>query len=149
MAPPPTLLLLSGLVAGCASFTAPPSFARHYAVAARPSNARMAAFRPGKGRPTKGQKGFGLPSLPSLELPQLQRPSLPTDLPNPVDATFDVMGIGGRRQRGEDARSVQVKNYEEGSDFVFFQSPSPKYAYQDDLPDYFSAVRATAHLQLS
>lgn len=40
---------------------------------------------------------------------------------------------------GDRGRSVQVQNFENGTDYLFFQGPSPQYAVQDDLPSFFSA----------
>ena len=41
-------------------------------------------------------------------------------------------------------RSAQVKKFEGGSDYLFFQGPSPLYAVQEDLPGVLTGVR-TGH----
>ena len=41
-------------------------------------------------------------------------------------------------------RSAQVKKFEGGSDYLFFQGPSPLYAVQPDLPGVLTGVR-TGH----
>jgi hypothetical protein len=33
---------------------------------------------------------------------------------------------------------TQVQKYEDGEDFLFFQSPAPTTSEQDDLPSFFS-----------
>jgi hypothetical protein len=45
---------------------------------------------------------------------------------------------------GDRGRSAQVKKFEGGSDYLFFQGPSPLYAVQPDLPGVLSGVR-TGH----
>ena len=40
---------------------------------------------------------------------------------------------------GDRGQSAQVKKFEGGSDYLFFQGPAPKTAVQDDLPNFFSA----------
>ena len=43
-------------------------------------------------------------------------------------------------------QSAQVKKFEGGSDYLFFQGPSPLYAVQEDLPGVLTGVRtAMAH----
>merc|ERR1719454_1461474 len=39
---------------------------------------------------------------------------------------------------GGEKTSVQISAFEDGTDYVFFQGPSPKTAVQDDLPDFLS-----------
>merc|ERR1719460_2447382 len=56
--------------------------------------------------------------------------------------------LGGYRRPGEDrfdgkwvgdrSRSIQIKKFEEGEDYLFFQGPAPLSAVQEDLPDFFS-----------
>ena len=56
--------------------------------------------------------------------------------------------FGGSGRQGEDptegkwvgdrGQSAQVKKFEGGSDYLFFQGPAPKTAVQDDLPSFFS-----------
>lgn len=56
--------------------------------------------------------------------------------------------FGGFRKLGGDAKAnkwvgdrgqgEQVRKFEDGSDFLFFQGPAPKTAVQDDLPSFFS-----------
>jgi len=41
-------------------------------------------------------------------------------------------------------QSAQVKKFEGGSDYLFFQGPSPLYAVQEDLPGVLTGVR-TGH----
>ena len=38
-------------------------------------------------------------------------------------------------------QSAQVKKFEGGSDYLFFQGPSPLYAVQEDLPGVLTGVR--------
>lgn len=40
-----------------------------------------------------------------------------------------------------EASGPQGQKFSKGSDFLFFQGPSPKTAYQDGLPNFFSKVR--------
>ena len=40
---------------------------------------------------------------------------------------------------GDRGQSAQVKKFEGGSDYLFFQGPAPKTAVQEDLPSFFSA----------
>lgn len=40
---------------------------------------------------------------------------------------------------GDQGKSLQVKKFEEGNDYLFFQGPAPLSAIQPDLPDFFSA----------
>jgi len=92
-----------------------------------------------KAAPTKSDGG-GFPSLPSLpSLPTLEAPEL--ELPNPFSEDFEFPNPLGIGPRGTDTTSTsyQVRAYEEGTDFLFFQSPGPKTAVQEDLPDFFSA----------
>ena len=42
---------------------------------------------------------------------------------------------------GDRSRSKQIAKFEAASDYLFFQGPAPKTAIQEDLPDFFSAVR--------
>ena len=44
-------------------------------------------------------------------------------------------------------RSAQVKKFEGGSDYLFFQGPSPLYAVQPDLPGVLTGVRTGHGLQ--
>ena len=39
---------------------------------------------------------------------------------------------------GDRGQSAQVKKFEGGSDYLFFQGPAPKTAVQEDLPSFFS-----------
>jgi hypothetical protein len=39
---------------------------------------------------------------------------------------------------GDQSRSAQIKKFEQGDDYLFFQGPAPKTAVQEDLPDFFS-----------
>ena len=39
---------------------------------------------------------------------------------------------------GDQSKGYQVKRFEEGTDYLFFQGPAPKTAVQDDLPSFFS-----------
>ena len=39
---------------------------------------------------------------------------------------------------GDRSQGDQIKAYEEGTDFLFFQGPAPKTAVQPDLPSFFS-----------
>jgi len=50
---------------------------------------------------------------------------------------FNPLGVGPRGP-DTDSTSYQIKAFEEGTDYVFFQSPSPKYGRQEDLPSFFS-----------
>ena len=40
---------------------------------------------------------------------------------------------------GDNGESVQVKAFEAGTDYLFFQGPAPTTAVQDDLPSFLSA----------
>lgn len=40
---------------------------------------------------------------------------------------------------GDQGRSEQVKKFEAGQDYLFFQGPAPMTAVQEDLPSFFSA----------
>eukprot|EP00966_Prymnesium_polylepis_P230706 5339100-Prymnesium_polylepis.1 len=40
---------------------------------------------------------------------------------------------------GDQGQSAQVKKFEAGTDYLFFQGPAPKTAIQEDLPSLFSA----------
>ena len=40
---------------------------------------------------------------------------------------------------GDNSKSVQIKKFEEGSDYLFFQGPAPKTAVQEGLPSFLSA----------
>eukprot|EP00964_Phaeocystis_antarctica_P063304 scaffold37975_cov57-Phaeocystis_antarctica.AAC.1 len=61
---------------------------------------------------------------------------------------FPKGAFGGSGRPGEDptegkwvgdrGQSAQVKKFEGGSDYLFFQGPAPKTAVQDDLPSFFS-----------
>jgi len=59
---------------------------------------------------------------------------------------LDILGLGPRGST--DSTSYQVKAYEEGSDFLFFQSPGPKTAIQDDLPPLGSDIQLQGPLQI-
>ena len=39
---------------------------------------------------------------------------------------------------GDQSKGYQVKRFEEGTDYLFFQGPAPKTAVQDDMPSFFS-----------
>jgi hypothetical protein len=76
-------------------------------------------------------------------------PVLGDNVPNMGQGTSVPKGkaasgyFGGRKGDGDawvgdQGQSEQVKKYEAGQDYLFFQGPSPKYAIQDDLPDFFS-----------
>ena len=39
---------------------------------------------------------------------------------------------------GDNSKSAQIRAYEEGTDYLFFQGPAPKSAVQEDLPNFFS-----------
>ena len=61
---------------------------------------------------------------------------------------FPKGAFGGSGREGEDptegkwigdrGQSAQVKKFEGGSDYLFFQGPAPKTAVQEDLPSFFS-----------
>ena len=40
---------------------------------------------------------------------------------------------------GDKSRSVQIRKFEQGADYLFFQGPAPKTAVQEDLPSFLSA----------
>ena len=40
---------------------------------------------------------------------------------------------------GDRGESDQVRAFEAGTDYLFFQGPAPKTAIQEDLPSFFSA----------
>ena len=42
---------------------------------------------------------------------------------------------------GDRSQGTQIKAFEAGEDYLFFQGPSPKTAIQEDLPGLFTAVR--------
>ncbi|KAL1500365.1 hypothetical protein AB1Y20_013028 [Prymnesium parvum] len=39
---------------------------------------------------------------------------------------------------GDNGAGEQVKNFEAGTDYLFFQGPTPKTGIQEDLPSFFS-----------
>lgn len=39
---------------------------------------------------------------------------------------------------GDTSKSLQIRKFEEGDDYLFFQGPAPKTAVQEDLPSFFS-----------
>jgi len=39
---------------------------------------------------------------------------------------------------GDNSKGDQIRKFEEGSDYLFFQGPAPKTAVQEDLPSFFS-----------
>lgn len=44
---------------------------------------------------------------------------------------------------GDNSKSLQIKKFEEGSDYLFFQGPAPKTAVQEDLPSFLSPATLT------
>ena len=58
----------------------------------------------------------------------------------PGDDRFEGKWIGDR------SNSIQVKKFEEGEDYLFFQGPAPSSAVQEDLPDFFSKVCVVGRL---
>ena len=52
---------------------------------------------------------------------------------------------GGSQERGilgDKSKSRQIAKFEAAQDYLFFQGPAPKSAIQEDLPSFFSPVRA-------
>ena len=52
---------------------------------------------------------------------------------------------GGSQERGilgDKSKGRQIAKFEAAQDYVFFQGPAPKSAIQEDLPSFFSPVRA-------
>merc|ERR1719421_1954665 len=49
--------------------------------------------------------------------------------------------FGGSKKPGSPGGFLgeQIRKFEEGDDYLFFQGPAPKTAVQEDLPSFFSA----------
>merc|ERR1719446_1636935 len=68
------------------------------------------------------------------------------DKPNNTPAKFSPKGPFGGSVKpgspegwiGDRSQSVQIKKFEKGEDYLFFQGPAPKTAVQEDLPSFFS-----------
>jgi len=87
----------------------------------------------GRKKPKEEEEGFSLPSLPSLPF---EAPKIPAPW-----EVFNPFGLPGTESDPFPSRQKpggQVDKYVKGEDYLFFQSPSPKYAQQDDMPDFFS-----------
>ena len=96
--------------------------------------------------------GFGLVSMPaSRTAPRSKRSGTTAmgDKANNTPAKYAPKGaFGGYAKPGEASqqkgwigdrsKSLQIRKFEKGEDFLFFQGPAPKTGVQEDLPSFFS-----------
>jgi len=52
---------------------------------------------------------------------------------------YEEVGSEGTGWLGDSSKGTQIKAFEAGEDYLFFQGPAPKTAVQEDLPSFFSA----------
>ena len=118
------LVLLLGAIGSASAFMA----ASPRSATSRTSAVSMAGKDPTKDPRGKTSGFYGVGSTPVKQAPK-----------GPLGGRVKPGESGEQNWVGDRSQSQQVRAFEAGTDYLFFQGPAPRTAVQDDIPDFFSA----------